>query len=102
MHIIKNSRGIEVVYQSPTLKNCWGHIDEKGDYITDRDTKRGQIFHLFNNAIAIQLDLLKYLENKYPHGNIRVFVNNYEKETFCAVCPINKFRGYALQWQKTT
>ena len=101
MHIVKNQRGIEVIYQDYTLKNCWGHIDGE-DYFTERDEKEGQIFRLYNNAIGIQLELLEYLENKYPKGKIRIYIVNFEKENFYAIAPTKDFRRLALQWEKET
>lgn len=101
MHIIHNQRGLEVIYQDVTLKHCWGHIDG-GDYFTERDAKEGQIFHLYNNAIGIQLELLEYLENKYDHGRIKVYIRNFEKENFYIMCPTMNFRRLALQWEKET
>lgn len=101
MHIIINSRGDEVIYQDYTLRHCWGFI-HLSDYHTERDEKEGQIFHLYNNAIGIQLELLEYLENKYPKGKIKVYVKNFEKEDFYAFIFTKDFRRLAMEWEKET
>lgn len=101
MYITSNPQGNLVIYQSSSLKSCWGHIDN-GNYITTRDDKKSQIFHLYNNTIAIQLELLEFLEKHFPKSDIRIYILNYEKENFWAVCPISKFRELSLKWQKET
>lgn len=101
MHIIKNQRGCEVIYQSTSLKSCWGFIDENNDYITMREEKRGQIFHFFQNALALQLELLEYLERK-KCNKIRIRIPDYEKEPFWAEIEVKNFRLFAMQWEKET
>ena len=101
MHLIKNNNGNIVIYQSPSLKNCWGHIDEYGDYIGERDASKSQIFHLYDNAISIQEEVLIYLE-AHKHRNVMIRVKNYEKEAFWAICPVKEFRNKAKEWEKNT
>jgi len=101
MHLIKNTRGNIVIYQSSSLKNCWGHIDDNNDYITERDEKDSQIFHLYENAMAIQYEILLLLEGRKAR-NIKIRVKNYEKEGFWAICPVKDFRRLAYQWEKET
>jgi|TARA_B100000315_G_C14459257_1_gene532976 hypothetical protein len=98
MYLVKNERGNEVIYQSPSMKSCWGYI--KDEYITERDAKKGQIFYYFENAIALQLEVLEYLERKYPNSNIKVYVKNFENENFWAICPIKHFRRLSFEWGK--
>jgi len=102
MHTIKNSNGNIVIYQSPSLKSCWGYIDSYGDYYTERDASKGQIFHLYGNSIAIQLEILEMLERGYIKRNIKVWVTKYEKENFWAVCPVKDFRALAYDYQDAT
>jgi len=101
MHLIKNERGNIVFYQSPSLKHCWGHIDDNGDYLGERDARKAQIFHLYDNAMAIQYEIITYLE-AHKAINIKIRVKNYEKEDFWAICPVKDFRRLALEWQKST
>ena len=101
MHIIKNERRCEVIYQSSSLKSCWGFIDENNNYITMREEKKGQIFHFFQNALAIQLELLEYLERK-KCNKIRIRISDYEKEPFWAVIDVDDFRPFAMEWQNET
>lgn len=102
MHLIKNKKGNIVIYQSPSLKSCWGYIDDRGDYISERRSKKGQIFHFFQNAIAIQYELLVFLEKKSPNGNIKIYIPDFENEKFWAVVPIKDFRKYAMEWEAET
>ena len=99
MHIIKNKRGNEVIYQSPSLKSCWGYIDDKGDYIIERSASKGQIFHFFDNAVAIQLEVLDFLERKYVGRDIRCYISDFEKEKFWLICAVKNFRKFAFRWQ---
>ena len=101
MHLIKNNNGNIVIYQSPSLKNCWGFIDDNKDYIGERDAKKSQIFHLYDNAMAIQYEVLEYLETNKCR-NVMIRVKNYEKEDFWAICPIKEFRNKAKEWEKRT
>lgn len=96
MYITTNSIGEFVFYQSKSMRHCWGHLDKNNDYITIREEKKGQVFHFFKNAIAIQLELLEYLE-QHECRDIRVRVPDYEKEPFWAVIPVDKFRVLALK-----
>lgn len=96
MYVVKNRIGKEVFYQSQSLKSCWGCIDANGDYVSERSAKAGQIFHFFKNAIAIQLELLEYLERKYSDNKIRIHVPDFEKESFFAVVPVKEFRKIAV------
>lgn len=93
----KNQRGNTVIYQSPSKKHCWGFVDADGDYISTRDFKRGQIFRHFRNAVAIQLEILDWLEGAFKLNNIRVRIENYDKQNFWAVCPIADFRAKAYK-----
>ena len=100
MHVIKNERGNVVFYQNANLRSCWGFVDDKGDYITDRDVKKGQIFYHFKNAIAIQLEILEYMEKieeKNKGRSIRIRIENFEKENFWAVCKVKDFRILAVE-----
>lgn len=101
MHLIKNNNGNIVIYQSPSLKSCWGYIDEYNDYISERDDSKEQIFHLYDNAMAIQLEVLMYLE-AHKGRNIKIRVKNYEKEDFWAICLVKQFRTLAYNWEKRT
>jgi len=99
MHIIKNKRGNEVIYQSLSLKHCWGYIDNKKDYIIERNASKGQIFYFFENAIALQLEVMEYLERKYINSLIKCYVMDFEKTNFWLICSVKNFRRFAFQWE---
>lgn len=96
MYMEKNTNGNIVVYQSQRMNVCWGFIDRNNDYIGERSAKKGQIFHFFKNAIAIQEELLTYLE-KRKCRNIKIRVKDYEDEDFWAIFPIKDFRNKAIE-----
>lgn len=96
MHIEKNTNGNIVFYQSQRMNVCWGFIDSNNDYLSDRDDAKSQIFHLYKNAIALQLVLLEWLES-HKCKDIRIRIKNYEKEDFWAICPVKDFRTLALK-----
>lgn len=97
MYIIKNTKGNLVFYQSRNLKNCWGFIDDNGDYITERSVKKSQIFHFFKNAIAIQEELLALLEKEFKNNHIKVWIPDYEREEFWAIVKVKDFRKMAIE-----
>ena len=84
MHLEQDSYGNLQIYQSQSKKHHWGFIDQDNNYITSRSEKKSQIFHLYRNAVAIQLELLEYLE-KRKCGLIRVYIPDFEKEGFFAI-----------------
>ena len=96
MHIEKNTNGNIVIYQSQRMNVCWGFIDNNNDYLGERDEIKSQIFHLYQNAMAIQEDLLTYLE-KRKCRNIKIRVKNYEKEDFWATFLVKDFRKKAIE-----
>ena len=96
MYIEKNTNGNIVVYQSQRMNVCWGFIDKSNDYLGERDEVKGQIFHFFKNAMAIQEELLDYLE-KRKCRNIKIRVKNYEDEDFWAIFPVKDFRNKAIE-----
>ena len=99
MFIEKNSNGNLVFYESERKDSIWGHTDDNNDYITTRSDKKSQIFHLYKNAIALQLELLEFLETNpiYKERNIKVRIEDYEDENFWAIIPIKDFRKIAFE-----
>ena len=97
MFIEKNERGNIVFYQSHRKDKIWGHIDESGDYLSERKFKSGQIFRFFKNAIALQLELLEYLERRDKKKNIKIRVPDYENEPFWAIIKVGEFRQKAIE-----
>jgi len=96
MILEQDSYGNLQVYQSESKRHHWGFIDKNNNYITSRSEKKGQIFHLYRNAIAIQLELLEYLE-KIKCDLIKVYVPDFEKEGFFAIVKANEFRQLAIE-----
>jgi hypothetical protein len=93
MYIDRNKRGNEVFYQSESKINCWGFMDDDGNYKSDRNMR--QIFRLYKNALAIQDELLTYLETKYHDGLIKLYITEYEPQPFFAIIRIKDFRELA-------
>ncbi len=93
MYIEKNTNNNIVFYQSPSKRNCWGFVDQYGDYISERDFKKGQIFYLYKNSMALQLEIIEFMEK--TKGNVRIRVKNYEKEDFWAIVSARDFRRLA-------
>ena len=96
MHLEQDSYGNLQVYQSNSKRYHWGFIDKDKNYITIRSERKGQIFHHFGNAMAIQLELLEYLE-KHKSNLIKIYVPDFEKEGFFAIAKVSEFRQMAIQ-----
>ena len=96
MHIEQDNHGNMQIYQNMSKKYHWGFIDKEKDYITTRSEKKGQIFHHFRNAVAIQLELLEYLE-KMKANLIKVWIPDFEKEGFWALVKVESFRQIARE-----
>jgi hypothetical protein len=93
--VSKNSQGELVFYESERKDRCWGFVNVDNDYVTLRDARRGQVFHHFKNAVAIQEEVLKVLERSKVR-NVVVRVQNFEREDFWAVLPVKLFRALAF------
>jgi len=91
MFVEKNERGNIVFYQSERKNRSWGFVNEERNYITMREVKKGQVFYHFKNAIAVQLELLEWLE-EHDCQDIRVRIPDFEKEPFWAVISVRDFR----------
>ena len=95
MYIEKNTNENIVFYESERKNNCWGFVDENGDYITGRDNAKSQIFRLFKNSMALQYEILVWLE-EHRARNVKIRVKNYDEEDFWAVVPVRNFRELAF------
>lgn len=95
MYLEQDSYGNLQVYQSVSKKYHWGFIDKDRNYNTSRSEKESQIFHFYKNAIAIQLELLEYLE-RMNANLIKVWIH-FENEGFFAMAKVKTFRIIALE-----
>lgn len=96
MYLEQDSYGNIQVYQSISKRVHWGYIDRNNNYNTDRSEKKSQIFHLYRNAIAIQFELLEYLERR-KSNLIKVYISDFEKEGFFAIAKVSEFRQMAME-----
>ncbi|MEK6884792.1 MAG: hypothetical protein AABY22_34490, partial [Nanoarchaeota archaeon] len=96
MYLEQDSHGNIQVYQNSMKRSHWGFIDKDRNYNTSRSAKKGQIFHLYRHAIAVQLELLEYLE-KTKCNLIKIYIQDYEKEGFFAIAKVDAFREMAFQ-----
>lgn len=96
MYLEQDSYGNLQVYQSISKRHHWGFIDKDNNYNTIRSEKKGQIFHHFKNAVAIQLELLEYLERR-KCNLIKVYIPDFEKEGFFAIVKANEFRQMSIE-----
>ena len=95
MHLEQDAYGNLQGYQSRSKRHHWGFIDGDNSYNTIRSEKKGQIFHHFRNAVALQLELLEYLEKR--KCLIRVYIPDFEAEGFFAVAKASEFRQMAVK-----
>lgn len=96
MYLEQDSYGNLQVYFNSFKQHHWGFIDRDNNYNTIRSAKKGQIFYFYKNAIAIQLELLEYLE-KTKANLIKVYISDFDKEGFFAIVKVNDFRILAME-----
>lgn len=77
-----------------------GFINRENQYVTERDNKRGHIFHnlKYKNAVAFDFDLIQNLIKKKVNL-IKVRIINFEKDNFWILINPSQFFIKAHGWE---